>query len=165
MRKGHRGGHGHQARRDALRSEDQSVTAGRSDSTDPRYWPAPHWTHDLADALHTDSQAPIPKHAAVDVAWTVLAQQRAAEARHRLDLAKAEEARTCALQQGLSNLRDRCGVPQGAPLPQQTWIAARAVHQASRLVPTPSPAPGATMPLGPDSRRPLRADPQTVVRA
>ena len=159
-----RRGRGSQARRNALRLEAHAAFGGRPDSTDPRHWPAPHWTHELADALHTNSQAPIAKDAAVDVAWTVLAQQRAAEARHRLDLAKAEEARTYALQQGLSTLRDRCGVPQGAPLPQQAWNAARAIHQASRLVATPSPEPGATLPLGPDSRRPLRADPQTIVR-
>ena len=158
-------GSGRRQRRDPARSEARTATRNRPDSTDPRYWPAPRWTHELADTLHTDSQAPIPKDAAVDVAWTVLAQQRAAEARHRLDLAKAEEARTCAFQQGLSNLRDGCGVPHGAPLPQQAWNAARAVHQASRLVATPPPAPGATLPLGPDSRCPLRVAPQTVVRA
>ena len=158
-------GSGRRQRRDPARSEAQSAIGRRPDSTDPRYWPAPRWTHELAEALHTDSQVPIRWYAAVDVAWTVLGQQRAAEARHRLDLAKAEEARTCALQQGLSTLRDRCGIPHGAALPQQAWHPARAVHQASRLVPTPSPEPGATLPLGPDSRRPLRADPQTVVRA
>jgi hypothetical protein len=158
-------GSGRRQRRDPARSEAQVATRNRPDSTDPRYWPAPRWTHELAEALHTDNQTAIAKDAAVDVAWTVLAQQRAAEARHRLDLGKAEEARMCALQQGISNLRDSFGVPQGAPLPQQAWIAAKEVHQASRLIPTPSPEPGATLPLGPDSRRPLRADPQTVVRA
>lgn len=158
-------GDGRRQHRDPGRSAARTADRKRRDSTDPRYWPAPRWTHELAEVLHTDSQAPIPKHAAVDVAWRVLAQQRAAEARHRLDFAKAEEARACALQQDLATLRNRCGVPQGAPLPHQAWNAAKAVHQASRLVPTPFPAPGATLPLGPNSQRPLRANPQTVVRA
>ena len=160
-----RRGHGHQARRDALRSEVRATTSGRPDSTDPRYWPAPRWTHELAEALHTDRQAPIAKHAAKDVAWTVLGQQRAAETRHRLDLAEAEEARARALDQDISTLRGRCGISQGAPLPQEAWGGARAALHASRLIPTPAPEPGATLPLGPVSRRPLRVDPQTVVRA
>ena len=157
-------GSGRRLRRDPVRSEAQAATRNRPDSTDPRYWPAPRWTHELAEALNADHQPPIPKRAAVDVAWTVLAQQRAAEARHRLDLAKAEAVRIRALQQGLSNLRDRCGIPHGAALPQQAWHPARAIHKASRLIPAPSPEPGARLPLGPASRRPLRAAPQTLVR-
>ena len=52
-----------------------------------------------------------------------------------MDRAKAEEERADALQQGLDRLRDRYGVPQGSPLPHEAWGAARAVDQASRLIP------------------------------
>ena len=162
-----RRGHGHQARRNALRSEARSAARNRPDSTDPAYWPAPRWTHDLADHLHTENaraQAAVPPgtlsppaHEPLAEAWGELGHQRAAEALHRLDLAKAEETRERHFRDGLSALRAQHGVAPRMATPISARAAAWALHQRSRLLPAPAPMPGATLPLGPTSRAPLRS--------
>ena len=160
-------GSGRRQRRDPDRSEAQAAARGRPDSTDPAYWPAPRWTHDLADYLHAANaraQATVPPgtlcpptHEPVAEAWGELAHQRAAEALHRLDLAKAEEARERHFRDGLSALRAHHGVAPRMATPISARAAAWALHQGSRLLPVPGPMPGATLPLGPTSRAPLRS--------
>ena len=160
-------GSGRRQRRDPARSEAQSATRNRPDSTDPAYWPAPRWTHDLADHLHTENaraQAAVPPgtlcpptHEPVADAWGELAHQRAAEALHRLDLAKAEETRERHFRDGLSALRAQHGVAPRMATPISARAAAWALHQNSRLLSAPAPMPGATLPLGPTSRAPLRS--------
>ena len=161
-------GRGHQARRNALRAEFQSAAiTRRADSTDLTHWPAPRWTHDLADHLHAENaraQAVVPPgtlcpptHEPVADAWGELAHQRAAETLHRLDLAKAEEARERHFRDGLSALRARHGVPQREATPPPARAEVWGLYKTSRLVPAPRLEPGATLPLGPTSRAPLRS--------
>ena len=150
-----------------MRSEARCAAGARADSTDPRYWPAPRWTHDLADHLHaenvrTQAAAPLgthcpPRHEPVAEAWGELAHQRAAETGRRLDVAKVEEARDKDFHDRRSALRGQHGVPPREATPLPARAKAWEVHQASRLVPAPCPTPGATLPLGPTSRAPLRS--------
>ena len=165
MRKGHRGGGGHQTRRDAARSETRLPT--RADSTDPRYWPAPRWTHDMADeaAAANDRRYAAAQHGAylpparepVTEAWGELAAQRGAETVHRLDLALAREQMRQAAQQAVAATRQPAGRGRGvAPLVPQAWAAVRAAaRKASCSAQIQSPEPGATRALGPDAPRPL----------
>ena len=156
MRKGHRGGRGHQARRDALRAEVRSSAAGRPDSTDHRYWPAPRWTHERAAELRAlnagDRNAappgvlPAPLHEPVTEAWRELAHQREAEAVHLVDYANVIDAANAAVD----TLRPTGVQGSWRPLPggKRSQAAARrnAAYAAAAL------EPGATLPLGHRSR-------------
>ena len=169
MRKGHRGGGGHQTRRDAARSETRLPT--RADSTDPRYWPAPRWTHDMADeaAAANDRRYAAAQHGAylpparepVTEAWGELAAQRDAETVHQTDIANATAHREAQIRQGLKDMR-HARQERGRPLrpyealPPELWPVAAGIRQRGRSLPLSSPEPGATRPLGPGAFAPLR---------
>ena len=165
MRKGHRGGRGHQARRDALRSEARAADCGRPDSTDLRYSPSPRWTHERAAELRTrttvDRNAappglfPAPLHEPVTEAWRELAHQREAEAVHLVDHANAIAAADAAVDAlRLGATCGRAAQPAVArpwrPLPGGKWSQALALRSASYA--TAVVEPGATLPLGPKNR-------------
>ncbi len=155
-------GSGRRTRRDAARS---LAPPTRADSTDPRYWPAPHWTHNMAtEAANTNDRRwaaaqhgeyiPPPREPVTE-AWTELEAQREAETRHRLDLDRAREQMRRAEDQAALGVRSRrgasCAWPRRDPsVPPQEWgdtrAAARAAARAARISP---PKPGATRPLGP----------------
>ena len=151
-----RRGHGHQARRDALRSEVRATAGGRPDSTDPRYWPAPRWTHELAAELrirdahdHTATSPtalPAPLHEPVTEAWRELAHQREAEAVHLVDYANVIDDANAAVD----TLRPIGAQGSWRPLPagKRSQAAARrnAAFAAAAM------EPGATLPLGHRSR-------------
>ena len=160
-----RHGHGHQARRNALRAEMAAAAMDRADSTDPRCWPAPHWTHNMATeavaandrrwATAQHGEYIPPPREPVTEAWTELEAQREAETRHRLDLDRAREQMRRAEDQAALGVRSRrgasCAWPRRDPsVPPQEWgdtrAAARAAARAARISP---PKPGATRPLGP----------------
>ena len=156
VRKGHRGGRGHQARRDAIRSEAQSVGGGRPDSTDLRYAPAPRWTHERAAELRTrntvDRNAapsgvfPPPLHEPVTEAWRELAYQREAETVHLVDYTNAIAAANAAVDA----LRPTDAQGSWRPLPtgKRSEAAARrdAAYAAAAV------ESGAVLPLGHRSR-------------
>lgn len=163
MRTGHRGGKGHQDRRDSARSEARTPT--RADSTDPRYWPAPHWTHEMADeaaaangrryaAARVGAYLP-PSREPVAEAWGELGAQRDAETVHRLDLALAREQMHQAAVQAALAVRGR-GAGPGAqprgdrPVPPQEWGQVRTAARAARAaLEIPLTEPGATRSLAP----------------
>ncbi len=167
----HQAAGGSQARRNALRSEVRATAGGRADSTNPRYWPAPHWTHNMAaDAAAANARRWAtaqhgeyipPPHEPVTEAWAELEAQREAETRHRLDLARAREQMRRAEDQAALGVRRRrgasCAWPRrDATVPPQEWgdtrrAAARAAVRGVRISP---PQPGATRPLGPRAAAP-----------
>ena len=161
-------GSGRRARRDAARSE--AHTPSRPDSTDPRYWPAPHWTHNMATeaaaandrrwaAAQHGEYIPPPRQPVTE-AWTELEAQREAETRHRLDLARAREQMRRAEDQAALGVRSRRGASCAWPcrdstMPPQEWGATRAAARAAvRALQIPPPEPGATRPLGPRAAAP-----------
>ncbi len=148
-------GLGHKARRDGARSEARRPPT-RPDSTDPRNWPAPRWTHERAAELrirNTDNRnaappgaLPAPLHEPVTEAWRELAHQREAEAVHLVDYANAIDDANAAVD----DLRPIGAQGAWRPLPagKQSQAVARrnAVYAAATL------EPGATLPLGHRSR-------------
>lgn len=156
-------GLGHKARHDAARSEARTPT--RVDSTDPRYWPAPAWTHKMADeaaaanerryaAAEPGAYVP-PTREPVTEAWGELGAQRDAETVHRLDLALAREQMHRAADQAALAVHGRSGGswawPRGdRPGPPQEWAETRAAARAAiGALEIPLPEPGATRPLAP----------------
>ena len=172
MRTGHRGGKGHQDRRDSARSEARTPT--RADSTDPRYWPAPHWTHEMADeavaanrrryaAARAGAYLP-PSREPVAEAWGELGAQRDAETVHRTDMANAAAHREAQIRQGLNDMRHACQergrhLRSYEALPPDLWPVAAGILRRGRSLPLPSPEPGATRPLGPGAFAPLHRPP------
>ena len=151
-----RHGRGHQARRDALRSEVRATSGGLPDSTDARYWPAPRWTHELAAELRvrnannrtaaSPTALPAPLHEPVTEAWRELAHQREAEAVHLVDYANAIDDANAAIDA----LRPRGAQGSWRPLP-----AGKRSHAAARRNAAYAAAVvelGATLPLGHRSR-------------
>lgn len=152
-------GLGHKARRDAARSAARTPT--RADSTDPRYWPAPRWTHAMADEAaatndrrYADAQSGAyipPSREPVTEAWGELAAQRDAETVHRLDLALAREQMQQVEDEAVLGQRTR---RDASPVPPQEWAAKRAAARAAACGLCLSPSePGATRPLGPGKAR------------
>lgn len=153
-------GLGHKARRDSARSE--ARIRSRPDSTDPRYWPAPRWTHEMAGeaaaandrrwATANAAEYLPPPREPITEAWAELEAQRATETLHRLDVAKAREAMHEAMQRAVSAVHGRGAAwpRRESPLAPEAWSTVRAaVRAASRAVQTPVPERGATLPLGP----------------
>lgn len=148
----------------------------RADSTDPRYWPAPHWTHEMAaeaaganDRRYTAVEPGAyvaPSREPVTEAWGELAAQRDAETVHRTDLANAAAHREAQIRQGLQDMRHACQ-ERGRPLrpyealPPELWPVATGIRRRGRSLPLPSPEPGATLPLGPGASASLRCPPPT----
>ena len=169
-------GLGHKARRDAARSAARTPT--RADSSDPRYWPAPRWTHDMADeavaandrryaAAQPGAYLP-PAREPVTEAWGELAAQRDAETVHRTDLANATAHREAQIRQGLNDMR-HARQERGRPLrpcealPPDLWPVAAGIRQRGRSLPLTFPEPGATRPLGPCAAAPRRGHPSSAL--
>ncbi len=148
-------GLGHKARRDGVRSEARRPPT-RPDSADPRYLPAPRWTHELAAELHARNIShlnaalpgvlPAPLHEPATEAWRELAHQREAEAVHLVDYSNAIADANAAVD----TLRPTGAQGSWRPLPaaKRSQAAARrnTAYAAAAL------EPGATLPLGHRSR-------------
>lgn len=161
MRRGHRGGHGHQQRRDAERSLVQSLERTQRTSGDFDRWPAPRWTHELAAELQAanvavQSASPgryvPPSHEPFTEAWSELDAQRQAEILHQTDIANETERRERLLRQRLAALRSARHLGPTETVPPELWSAAAKIRNGVQALPIPDMEPGATLPLGPRSR-------------
>jgi len=161
VRPGHRGGHGHQQRRDTERSLVQSLERTLRTSGDFDRWPALRWTHELAAELHATNVAAQsavpgryvpPPHEPFTEAWSVLDQQRQAEIGHQTDIANDAGRREKLLRQRLTALRRRVDLGPNETLPPALWSAAASIRRGVQSLPMPEIESGATLPLGPRSR-------------